>query len=184
MPERVYLAFSMNITPQSVSKLLVECANWSNQGIKEIHLFFGSFGGNVAAGIFAYNVLRSLPLKLVTYNMGNVDSIANIIFLAGEERFAVPHATFMFHGVAFDFTGNLHVDRPWLNDKLDSVDADHKKMASIIGDRAKFASVDEILTLFSTQATRDADYALAKGLVHKIEHAQVPAGNRLLVFSE
>ena len=36
--------------------------------------------------------------------------------------------------------------------------------------------IDEILTLFSTQATRDADYALDKGLIHKIEHAKVPTG--------
>jgi ATP-dependent Clp protease, protease subunit len=183
-PSRVYLAFSMNITPQNVSKLLMECANWSNQGIQEIHLFFGSFGGNVAAGIHAYNVLRSLPLRLVTYNTGNVDSIANIIFLAGEERIAVPHATFMFHGVSFDFPGPLHIDRPWLNDKLDSINADHKKMASIINDRAAFENVDEILMLFSTQATRDADYALAKGIIHKIEQAKVTIGHKLLIFSE
>jgi ATP-dependent Clp protease, protease subunit len=183
-PQRVYLAFSTNITPQSVGKLLTECANCSNQGVKEIHILFASFGGNVAAGIYAYNVLRALPLKLVTYNVGNVDSIANVVFLAGEERFAVPHATFMFHGVSFDFSGNLHVDRPWLTDRLDSLNADHKKMALIIKDRAKFDNIDEILNLFSTQATRDAEFAHAKGLVHKVEHAKVPTGNRLLVFPD
>src|SRR5712691_3344892 len=98
-PARVYLMFSLAISPQSIQKLLTECAAWANQGTKEIYLLFASFGGNIAAGIVAYNTLRSLPVKLITHNIGNVDSIANIIFLAGQERLAVPHSTFMFHGV-------------------------------------------------------------------------------------
>jgi len=97
-PARIYLVFTLDINPQNVAKLLTECANWANQGTKEIYLHFASFGGNTAAGIAAYNVLRALPVKLITHNIGNIDSVANIIFLAGEERFAVPHATFMFHG--------------------------------------------------------------------------------------
>src|SRR5690348_15092335 len=96
--ERIYLVFTLGITPQTVQKLLTECAAWANQGAKEIYLMFASLGGNVPAGIAAYSALRALPVKLITHNIGNVDSIANIIFLAGEERLAVPHSTFMFHG--------------------------------------------------------------------------------------
>jgi ATP-dependent Clp protease protease subunit len=181
---RVYLVFSLSITPQNATKLLTECANWANQGTTEIHLLFASAGGNVDAGISAYNVLRSLPAKLITYNVGNVDSIANIIFLAGHERVAVPHATFMFHGVAFDWSGNTHADQPFMNDKLETIQAGHKKMASIIKERAKFDSLDDIMALFSTQATKQAEYALAHGIVHKIEHLQIPKGSKTLVFSE
>jgi hypothetical protein len=39
--------------------------------------------------------------QLVTHNVGNVDSIGTVIYLAGEERFACPQATFMLHGVSF-----------------------------------------------------------------------------------
>src|SRR5207253_6450721 len=94
-PQRIYLVFSLAITTQNVQKLLLECTKWTNQGTKEIYILFASYGGNVAAGIAAYNALRALPVKLITHNIGNVDSIANIIFLAGQERIAVPHATFM-----------------------------------------------------------------------------------------
>jgi len=183
-PKRIYLVFSLGITPQSVQKLLTECAGLANQGVKEIYLLFASAGGNVAAGIVAYNALRSLPVKLITHNIGNVDSISSIIFLAGEERLAVPHATFMFHGVAFDLTGNVHADQPFLTDKLESINADHKKMASIIKERAEFDKIEDIMTLFSTQATRDAEYALTHGIIHKIEHLQIPSGSRTLVFSD
>lgn len=35
-------------------------------------------------GMNLYNVLRPIPFLLVTHNVGNVDSIGNAIFLAGE----------------------------------------------------------------------------------------------------
>ena len=120
-------------------------ANWANQGTKEIHLLFASTGGNVDAGISAYNVLRSLPIKLVTYN-GNVDSIATIIFLAGDERIAVPHATFMFHGVAFDWSGNIHADQPF-SDSNQKRSGCRDIAASAMSER-KFDSISDILTLF------------------------------------
>lgn len=183
-PQRVYLVFSVSITPQTATKLLLECAGWANQGVKEIYLLFASCGGNVAAGIAAYNALRALPVKLITHNIGNVDSVANIIFLAGQERLAAPHATFMFHGVAFDFSGAVHADQPRLTDKLDTITAEHKKMAAIINERGKFDAKDEPLAFFSAQATKDAKYAFSHGIIHKIEHHQIPSGSRTVVFSE
>lgn len=184
VPKRIYLVFSLGITPQNSQKLIAECANLANQGVKEIYLLIASMGGNVAAGIATYNALRSLPVKLITHNIGNVDSISNIVFLAGEERLAVPHSTFMFHGVAFELTGNINADQPFLKDKLESIDADHKKMASIINERAKFDGVEDIMALFFAQATKDAEYALTHGIVHKIEHHQIPPGSRTLVFTD
>ena len=64
-----------------------------------VYLLLSSEVGSVMHGINLYNVLRALPVKLVTHNVGNVDSIGNAIFLAGEERYACQHSTFMFHGV-------------------------------------------------------------------------------------
>jgi ATP-dependent Clp protease protease subunit len=183
-PQRVYLLFSLAITAQTVTKLLTECASWANQGTKEIYLLFASLGGNVPAGIAAYNALRSKPVKLITHNIGNVDSIANIIFLAGQERLAVPHSTFMFHGVRYEVAANTSGDLPFYMNRVELINADHKKMASIIKERATFDTVDEIMALFTSQATKEADYALAHGIVHKIEHHQIPAGSRTLVFSE
>ncbi len=42
---------------------------------------------------------EGVPYKLITHNVGNVDSIGNVIFLAAEERYACSTSTFMFHGV-------------------------------------------------------------------------------------
>ncbi|MCC6740682.1 MAG: ATP-dependent Clp protease proteolytic subunit [Planctomycetia bacterium] len=184
VPARVYFVFPLDINPLSTQKLLTECSGWVNGGVKEIHLLISSFGGNVASGISTYNVLRSLPIELHTYNMGNIDSIANILFLAGKVRHAVPHATFMFHGVGFDINGErFRADLPWLRDKLESINADHKKMASIINERAKFDRIDDIMALFAEQATKEAEWAKTHGIVDKVAHYEIPAGERVLVFS-
>ena len=53
-------------------------------------------------GVTLYNYIKSLSVKVVMHNVGLVNSIANVIFLAGNERYAVPHSSFLFHGVGFD----------------------------------------------------------------------------------
>ena len=90
----------------------------------------------------------------------------------------------MFHGVTFEVPANTRGDLAFYSNRVESINADHKKMASIIKDRAKFDSLDEIMTLFSTQATKEVDYALAHGIIDRIEHHQIPAGSTTLVFSE
>lgn len=74
-------------------------------------------------GMNLYNILRAMPFKLVTHNVGNVDSIDNAVFLAGEERYASPHSTFMFHGVAAGFEAG-QVEAKRLRERLDGIKAD------------------------------------------------------------
>lgn len=37
-------------------------------------------GGSVMNGLNLYNVLRALPFKIITHNVGNVDSIGMQLF--------------------------------------------------------------------------------------------------------
>lgn len=87
-PPAAYVSFSGEINVGTTELLLATMANVANQGIPEVHLLISTPGGSVMNGINIYNVLRGLPLKLVTHNVANVDSIGNAIFLAGEERYA------------------------------------------------------------------------------------------------
>jgi ATP-dependent protease ClpP protease subunit len=82
-------------------------------------------GGSVMYGMNLYNVLRAFPIKLITHNVGNVDSMGNAVFLAGEERFACPHSTFMFHGVGFDFNGQFRLEEKLCKEKLEAIHAEH-----------------------------------------------------------
>lgn len=148
-------------------------ANCANQGVQEVHLLLSTPGGSVMSGMNLYNVLRALPFKLVTHNVGNVDSIGNAVFLAGEDRYACPHSTFMFHGVGFDGSGRL--DEKLLRERLDGVLADQKRIASIIEERSNLTP-EQIEPLFREAQTKDATYAVGAGIVHEIKDVEITAG--------
>ena len=48
-------------------------ANCATQGVKTVYLALSTPGGDVAQGITLYNLLRGMPFKLITHNVGNVD---------------------------------------------------------------------------------------------------------------
>jgi len=64
-----------------------------------LYFLFSSNGGSVNAGIALYNFLRALPVEIIMHNTGSIDSIATVIFLAADKRYAALHSTFLFHGV-------------------------------------------------------------------------------------
>jgi len=171
-----YLSYSAEVNPTTTEGLLDACAKIVAQGHTEIYLMLSTPGGSVMNGMNVYNVLRGLPVKLTTHNVGNVDSIGNVIFLAGEERVASPNATFMFHGVGFDITSQMRMEEKNARELLQGIQADHARMAAIIEQRATFADQAEIRQLFLEAQTKDAGYALGKGLIHRIADVQIPPG--------
>ena len=119
--------------------------------------------------------MLAMPYEIITHNIGNVDSIANILFLAGTKRFASPSATFMFHGVGFDGDVNERLEEKNLKEKLDMVEADNKRIASIIEARSGIPLAEGI-KLFEAQSTKDAVLAKAKGVIHDISDFKLPSG--------
>ena len=114
------------------------------------------------------------------HNMGNVDSIWNAIFLAGERRLACPHSTFMFHGVGFDIT-NQRLEEKSLRESLDSILSDQKRIGAVISDRTSITP-DEARELFREASTKDSDFALQKGIVHEVADLQIPSGTPVLTL--
>ena len=185
-PKVVYLSFSAEINVKTVEQLLAFCADKVNNGFDEIHIGLSTPGGNVRDGINAYHVLRSLPVKIVMYNTGAVDSIGTAIFLAGEERYAGSATTFMFHGVGFDIGQgvSIRLEEQSLLDRLDTIIADNKKIAAIISSRTSIKT-KEATSLFREQATKDAAYAHKNGLIHAVKDFSVPKGVQIfqMVFN-
>lgn len=134
-------------------------------------------------GLNLYNVLKGMPFRLTTHNAGNVDSIGNVIFLAGKERYACPRSTFMFHGVGFDFTGQIRLEEKILKEKYDSLIADQKRIAAVISEQTKL-SVEDVSTFFREGQTKDAAFAVGCGIVHEIRDLNLPLGGPIqaLVF--
>ena len=120
-------------------------------------------------------MLRSLPIRLITYNVGNVDSIANVIFLAGEMRYASPSSAFMFHSVGFDMQGPFRLDEKVLREYLDSIVSDHDRIGRIFVDRS-MVTLSEATELFKEQRRKGPDWALERQFVHEICSPELPDG--------
>ncbi len=175
-PKTAYLSFSAEVTPTTTEGLLRACVELVQQQFQVVNLMLSSPGGSVMHGVTVFNVLRSLPFKLITHNVGAVNSIGNVIFLAGEERYACTNATFMFHGVGFDAPAGIRFEEKFLRERLGAIQADQAQIAGIIQQRATFPDPAEIKELFLEARTKDPAYAKAKGIIHDIRDVQVPPG--------
>jgi membrane-bound ClpP family serine protease len=82
-PKSLYLSFTAKVNDQTTTSLLNVLAAAIQQGTMKITLMLSTPGGSVMHGMTLYNYLTALPVELVTYNIGNVDSIGAIVFLAG-----------------------------------------------------------------------------------------------------
>jgi ATP-dependent protease ClpP protease subunit len=165
------------VNPTTAEALLAAAAQIANAGVKELYLLLSTPGGSVMNGMNVYNVLKGLPLKVITHNVGNVDSIGNVIFLAGKERYACANATFMFHGVAAGIPqGQLRMEQKDLRERLDSVEHDNARIAAIIASSTTFANNAEIEALFLEAKTKNPTYAKSKGIIHDVREVQIPPG--------
>lgn len=74
---------------------------------KPITIVVSSFGGCVYTGLRFYDLLNNSKCKIITRAEGYVMSMGTIIYLAGDERYALPNTTFMFHEVSTLGLGKL-----------------------------------------------------------------------------
>jgi ATP-dependent Clp protease, protease subunit len=183
VPKTIYISFSAEIVPNTTETLIATASNAVNQGVENIYLLLSTAGGSVMHGMNLYNILRALPVNLTTHNVGNVDSIGNAVFLAGSQRYACPHSTFMFHGVGFAINQPTQLEEKFLRERLDGITSDQKRIGSVISERTKI-SKDDVAKLFLEAQTKDAAFAASSGIVNEVREVNIPPGSTVvpLVF--
>lgn len=174
-----FISFSAEIIPSTTEALIAAVAQCANQGVAEVYLLLSTPGGSVMNGLNLYNILRALPFHLTTHNVGNVDSIGNAIFLAGDTRYACPHSTFMFHGVGFDAPGGTRLEEKFLRERLDGIMADQKRIGGILEERTQLTT-EQTEVLFREATTKDAAYAAGVGIVDEVRDVDIPPGAPVL----
>lgn len=177
--QTVYVSFSAEINANTTESLISVMANLVNQRAKEVQLLLSTPGGSVMHGLNLYNVLIGLPFELVTHNVGNVDSIGNAVFLAGSKRYATAHSTFMFHGVGFDVTGQVRLEEKNVREHLDGILSNQKRIGSILTERTSITE-EEVGALFREAQTKDAAFAISRGIIHEIKDIQIPVGGPVI----
>jgi len=114
--KETYVRFMAPVTTQTSDQLMKLVDDKIRNGYGKIHLLISSPGGSVFHGISLYNYLFGIPLEVDTYNFGSVDSIGVVLFCAGKNRYSVPNARFLIHGVSMNFQGAASFDEKMLDE--------------------------------------------------------------------
>ena|SRR5713101_1421891 len=176
LPKEVYGTFAGPIDQQAVQRFFYNFGLAVTNGVGRVHLLIQSNGGFVDDGISIYNYLANLPIEVISYNEGTVQSIAVLPYLAGKIRRCADNATFLLHKTTFnvpvDATAELLRGRAQAAESSDKR-TDNILHASIQLSEEKWALRDKFgLTL-------SADEAAQAGLVHEIRHFTPPQGCQL-----
>jgi ATP-dependent Clp protease protease subunit len=97
-----YATMAGRVEDALVQRLFNQVSAAVADGVKTLHLMVQSSGGVIGDGIALYNYLRNLPIEVITYNAGMVQSIAVVAFMAARKRRASATATFMIHKATFN----------------------------------------------------------------------------------
>ena len=183
--KEIYISFTSVVNEKTAEQFLGFVCNQVNQGIEKITLLLNSPGGQINYGFNIYNVLSGLPIELVTHNVGNTDSIGNVIFLAGNTRYACRTSTFMFHGAGLEIHKQTKLEQKNLKEFLSGLDADNKRIAEVVSSRTNI-DAQKIRRWQGVGRTVDAEFAKEHGLVHDIKEVSIPQGVQVfqLVFNK
>jgi len=175
-----YIVFTADVQTAQAAKLRAALTQASNAG-NDIYLLISSGGGNVFEGMSLAEFMRTLPVGITTHNMGQIDSIAGVIFAAGKTRYANRNSSFLFHGVSMHYE---HKD--FIESQLEEQYLNIKRMRENIA--ATFAaysglSLIETEALMITGATiLSPEEALSKAIIHEIRDSAIPSGSQVIAI--
>ena len=179
-PEEVYVTMASFIDDQLVQRVFALFSLLINNNVKTVHLLMQSTGGHVPAGIALYNFLKNIPVNIITYNGGNVASIAVIVYLAGKIRNVSENASFMIHKTSFQFPAPVMAEILEIcanNIKRDdaNTEAIWKKYITMKDEKWGILKTTDLIIR--------PEEAVAIGLSHAMGDFALPTGNKLFDVS-
>lgn len=178
-----YLTITGPILDAQIAQLMILLDNTiSSEGINHLYVAINTPGGSVNAGIVLYHYLRGLPIKVTTHNIGQVDSIGNTIFLAGEERFASPATSFLLHGVSLNVAGNSQFSRNQLGEISSQLEKDELRIETITTERSKLTK-RQLQVFFDKGSSLSPGEAETHGIVTGIREFEIPNGAKKGIFN-
>ena len=175
-PDRLHVVHFMRPIGPETLVLLQNCVLGAvQQKATRVSLHISSAGGNNDQGFTAYHFLRSLPVAVETHCIGNVESMAVLLFLAGEDRRIVPHGKLKVHPMLWGFAAGT-VDHDRLVEYADSLNFDAKRYANIFDERTGTGTrrVDVRSHLAGKAEFLDAKQAVDAGIATAVADATIP----------
>lgn len=168
--------FTGPIHSATCGRLIEVCSQAVEHQAEAIILNIATMGGEASYGFTLFNFLIALPVPVHTHNLGTVESMGNIIYLAGGQRTASEHSKFLFH--PFHWTLNGAVDHSRMAEYAMSLDYDLELYARIVEERTQGAmlALPTRECLIAAPMILDAHTALDYGLAHRVEPPAYPTG--------
>lgn len=161
------------LDPQTAQLIQILDQTIRETPITHLYLAINTPGGSVNAGIMLYHYLRSLSITVTTHNVGQVDSIGNVIFLGGTERYASPATSFMLHGVSVQIQGQMLKSQ--LDEVRSQIEQDEQRISTITTDRTTLTKA-KLTTFFRTGRSLSPTEAKSYGIVTDIREFEIPNG--------
>jgi ATP-dependent Clp protease protease subunit len=173
-----YYSYTGLIDSNGVTRIAAALNQAVNNNYDEVYLCISSLGGYVADGVFLYNHVRALPIKITAHNTGSLMSIAVAVFVAAEERYCSAHSVFMMHPTT---VGPFQEALTW--ERIDSAGsaalAEEARTENILRERASIPDASLQARRFREVYITPAQ-ALEWRLVHGIAEFSLPNGNEII----
>ncbi len=178
----LHVSFTAQVNDKSVQRLLTTVTEHVSKGETELTLLISSPGGYIASGITAFNTLKVLPLKKVFWNIGNIDSIGVMMFLAGDERLALPNSRFLFHDVGWGIqTAPANFSEGQLALTVESLRHDRAAIAEL-SSRVTGQTAEFISSMMKEGKILDAPSAKKLNYIHDEKELRLPTGVNLITI--
>lgn len=126
-----------------------------------------------------YNNLRALPVHITMHNSGDIQSAANVVFVAGDKRSASPKSTFMFHAPTITLDAGFELDETLLTQHAKDLADGESRTREVLEERTKMRAA-KIDALKRGQNTLDTDAAKRLGLIDRVVDLQIPEGAQVV----
>jgi ATP-dependent protease ClpP protease subunit len=168
--------FTAPINSATTGRLIDCCSQAVQQGAEGLVIKIATMGGECSYGFSLYNYIAALPIPVRTHNLGTVESMGNIIFLAGSQRSACLHSKFLFHPFHWHLNGS--VDHARMLEYAMALDYDLSLYARIVAERTATAAepLNVIDYLKAAPRILDSQEALMTGLIHEIDEMPIDPG--------
>ena len=172
-PGGCYLGFNAAIDRKSAEQLVFLVGDAVKNEFKSVNLCLSSVGGILDHAYYAFSMIEALDTEVVTWNTGNIQSAANLLFLCGDKRYATKGSTFFFHQTSYD-PPPQRITEPWLAERLKAARYDDTRGAEIIAGKTG-KPVGEVRSWQNTELVVTAPEAIANGLAHEVRELRIPA---------
>jgi ATP-dependent protease ClpP protease subunit len=173
-----YIVFIADVQIVQAGKLRDALTKAANEA-KDIYLLISSVGGNVGEGLNLAAFMKTLPVNIITHNIGQTDSIANVIFAAGGTRYATHNSSFLFHGVSMSYEKQSFIESQ-LEEQYKSVKRLRENIAAAFATYTGLSIADAEVLMVSGATILTAAEALSKSIINEVRNAAIPPGSQIV----